>query len=966
MLTTPWTSLVSPTNALPDYPRPQLTRPDWLNLNGLWQFEFADSLASPPIGRNLGTTALVPYPVESALCGIQPHGANKPFMWYRRTVQIPPTWQGRRMHLHFGAVNWRTDVWVNGRFAGTHRGAYDAFSFDITDVLQNGDNEILVGVHSPLEAAGIPLGKQRRGPGHILYTASSGIWQTVWLEPTRAAHIVKLEPSPDVDGGKLDLIVRSVGFFAQDVKVVVLAGGVQVAQADGHPNEVIQIPIPNARLWQPEDPFLYDLRVTLGSLSGTDTVGSYFGMRSVSKGVVNGRLRPLLNGRFVFHMALLDQGFWPDGLYTAPTDEALKFDLEQQKKLGFNAVRKHAKVEPARWYYWADRLGLLVWQDMPSLPMFPPDPGVRPATIDRPNFETELHRMVDQLRGFTSIVMWVPFNESWRAYDRARIAGMVRSWDPTRLVNVDSGGLLDLPASTTLADLDQIGDPFIVGDCLDDHVYPSPTADLSEGGLMPRAATATRVAMLGECGAAAWPVPGHEWQPGFTGFITLPNAKVLNDSESLTAYYVERLEAIQKLVVPRGLSGAVYTQLTDVENERNGLWTYDRRFLKVDAERVLWANLTARTAAATDRSQQHVFYRGTDSAIAHLFWNAATEGLYVDSWTARTNAPAAAGRPAVMVWPKQQHIFYRGADGALNHIFWDEGKARLHHDRWTPNSQVPNAPAATGDPVTMVWPGQQHVFYRSAPGAINHIFWNASTNALHFDQWQPNPQVPNAPPAAGDPATMLWTDQQHVFYRSRDGAINHIFWHAPTNQLRFDPWRPNPQVPNAPPAAGDPVTMAWPNQQHVFYRGADGSINHIFWHAPTDTLHFDQWQPNSQVPNAPPAAGDPVTMVWPNQQHVFYRSQDGAINHLFWDASTNRLRFDQWQPSSQVPNAPPAAGDPATMVTARQQHVFYRSQDGAINHLFWDAPTNRLHFDQWTSKVHAPMAAGDPTTLFTP
>ena len=812
MLTTPWTSLVSPSNALPEYPRPQLTRLEWLNLNGLWQFAPASSLANPPIGQDLPKSVLVPFPIESELSRIRSSERHIRHMWYRRTVRIPPEWQGRRIQLNFGAVNWQADVWINGRLAGRHRGAYDAFSFDITDALHEGDNEIIVGVHSPLEEAGIPLGKQRRGPHDIFYTGSSGIWQTVWLEPTRAAHITKLEMTPDVPGEKLDLIVRSVGFFAQDVRVVVFAGAAQVADVSGNAGEVIHVPIPNTRLWSPEDPFLYELRVTLSGLGGSDTVGSYFGMRSISMGVVNNVLRPLLNGRFVFQLGLLDQGFWPDGLYTAPTDDALKFDLQQHKILGFNTVRKHIKVEPARWYYWADRLGLLVWQDMPSLPVtLPKDlaPPPMPSPDSRPNFEDELHRIIDQLRSITSIVQWQPFNESWGAYDRDRIAALVKSWDPTRLVDIDSGGWRSIAGGK-----DRIDDTGSVDDCLDDHVYPGPQGLTFDNGMEgPRPPTDTRVAILGEFGAARWSVDDHQWHPG-AGFhipkcpdFTPPTPVAIpsySPSDTMTDWYVEKLKEVGNLVTSRGLSAAMYVQLTDVEDEHDGLWTYDRRVLKVDSQRIMWANLTARTAGAKARSQQHVFYRGTsDSAINHIFWDAAMDGLYVDSWTTKTHAPAAAGNPATMLWPKQQHVFYRGTDGAINHIFYDQPTNQLYHDQWTART---NAPPAAGDPATLPFtnPNQQHVFYRGTDGAINHIFYDQPTNQLYRDQWQPNPQVPSAPPAVSNPVTLVTPTQQHVFYRGPDGAINHIFWDAQTNRLHFDQWTSRAQ---APLAAGDPSTM---------------------------------------------------------------------------------------------------------------------------------------------------------------
>jgi hypothetical protein len=794
---TPWTSLVSPDNVLPEYPRPHLTRADWLNLNGLWQLAVAESLAQPPFGQNLPQSVLVPFPIESALSGI---ATSARYMWYRRTVRIPSEWQGRRIQLNFGAVNWQADVWINSQPVGSHRGAYDSFSFDITAALHEDDNDIIVGVHSPLEAAGIPLGKQRRAPHDIFYTGSSGIWQTVWLEPTNAAHIVQLVTTPNLPRGRLDLIVRGAGISGQGVRVVVSSGGHTVASVDGSVGAVIHVPMPNARLWSAEDPFLYDLRATLTGPGGGDEVGGYFGMRSIAMGVVNGVLRPLLNGEFVFQLGLLDQGFWPDGLYTAPTDDALRFDLQQHKLLGFNMVRKHIKVEPARWYFWADRLGLLVWQDMPSLPVSLPSPLApppQPPVQDRPNFEDELHRIIEQLRGFTSIVQWQPFNESWGAYDRDRIATLVKSWDPTRLINIDSGGWLSIVNGT-----DRIDDPGSVDDCLDDHVYPGPDGTTFEGLPAPRPPSGTRVAALGEFGASGLIVAGHEWQPG-AGF-RIPVCPLFTDSAALTQEYVKQLDKVRELVVSRGLSSAIYAQLTDVENECDGLWTYDRQVLKVDAEQVKWANLTARTAAATDRTQQHVFYRGNDSAINHIFWDAAMRGLYFDQWTAKVQAPLAAGSPATMLWPSQQHIFYRGNDGVINHIFWDAPANHLFFDQWRPNAQVPHAPPAVGDPTTMVWPNQQHIFYRGPEGTINHIFWDAPTNRLYFDQWQPNPQVPHAPPAAGDPATLVTPQQQHVFYRGLDGAINHIFWDAPTNRLYFDQWTSRTQ---APLAAGDPATM---------------------------------------------------------------------------------------------------------------------------------------------------------------
>ncbi|WP_214412786.1 AbfB domain-containing protein [Sphaerisporangium fuscum] len=565
-LSTPWTALVSPTNALPEYPRPQLVRPDWLNLNGVWEFAGAPNLDSPPIGRTLSEGVLVPYPIESALSGIKRHEDD---MFYRRTFTVPSGWNGRRVKLNFGAVTWETRVWVNGTQVGRHTGGYDAFSFDITSALRSGANELVVGVYSPVDGSTFPIGKQRRSPGGIWYTASSGIWQTVWLEPVNADHITRLDTVPDVRAGVLDLVVRGSG---DQARAEVLTGGAVVGSATGAVGAHIRVPVPNARLWSPDDPFLYDLRVTLTGTGGGDVVTGYFGMRSIGKAVVGGVVRPLLNGRFVFQLGTLDQGFWPDGAYTAPTDEALRSDLERQKALGFNMVRKHIKVEPARWYYWADRLGLMVWQDMPSLDAVddPPDRG-------RANYESELRRIVDQLKGITSIVQWIPFNEGWGEYDDQRIVDLVRSIDPSRLIDHDSG------SNCCISDPEPTN-----GDVIDDHFYQVPD---DTGTRLP---SSTRIAVLGEYGGLGRRVAGHEYQPG-AGFAY---GDLYPDEGSLTSRYLEIVKQVGRLVHTRGLSASVYTEPYDVENEVNGFYTYDRQVPKMTESRVRDANRRLLAVAA--------------------------------------------------------------------------------------------------------------------------------------------------------------------------------------------------------------------------------------------------------------------------------------------------------------------------------------------------------------------------------
>jgi hypothetical protein len=559
-LTTPWTSQVSPTNALPDYPRPQLVRSEWQNLNGVWEFSGASNINTPPVGQTLPEGVLVPYPIESGLSGIQRH---EDYMFYRRTFTTPSTWDGRRVRLNFGAVTWETRVWVNGTQVGTHTGGFDAFSFDITLALRAGANEIIVGAYSPVDGNRFPIGKQRRNPSGIWYTAASGIWQTVWLEPVTVNHITRLDTTPDVAAGVLDLVVR--GTAGQQVRAEVLTGGTVIGAANGTTGAHIRIPVPNARLWSPDDPFLYDLRVTLG----TDVVTGYFGMRSLGKAVVGGVMRPLLNGKFVFQLGTLDQGYWPDGIYTAPTDEALRFDLERQKALGFNMVRKHIKVEPARWFYWADRLGLMVWQDMPSL-----DAVDDTSAVSRTNFESELRRIIDQLKGITSIVQWVPFNEGWGEYDNARIVDVVRSLDSTRLINHNSGSNCC------------VSDPMAGnGDVIDDHAY-----QMSGGTRLP---DATRIAVLGEYGGLGRRIIGSEWQPG-NGFAY---GDLYPDENSLTTRYETITAEVARFVQTRGLSASIYTEPYDVENEINGFYTYDRRVLKMTPSRVLAVNQRVLTAA---------------------------------------------------------------------------------------------------------------------------------------------------------------------------------------------------------------------------------------------------------------------------------------------------------------------------------------------------------------------------------
>ena len=548
-LQTPWAADVSPTNSLPDYPRPQMVRAEWMNLNGLWDYAITADTAEHPISYE--GKILVPFPVESALSGIMRDLDEQHTLWYHRTFSVPASWAGRRILLRFGAVDWEAGVFINGKEMGRHRGGYDAFSFDITDALKaEGPQELMVAVLDPTEGDQ-PRGKQSRKPEGIFYRACSGIWQTAWLEPVPAAGITGLKITPDVVAGVVLLRV-----FPQDeglqIEATAMAGQQEAGHARGAANTELVLPLTQPRLWSPDDPFLYDLRVVLKSGTNiVDEVKSYFGMRSMGlRRDARGVVRPTLNGNFIFQIGALDQGYWPDGIYTAPTDEALQHDLRFLKAAGFNLVRKHVKIEPDRWYYWCDKLGLLVWQDMPS--------GNNNTPEARERFEAELQRMVLQLRNHPSIITWVIFNESWGQFDSERMTRSLKELDPSRLVD-NASGWTDKH----------------VGDLSDAHSYPIPDSPTAENG---------RALVIGEFGGLGLPLPGHQWSSDSWSYQMLP------DEYALEGWYYYLLQEVWSQKETRGLSAAIYTQTTDVETECNGLLSYDRREVKIPVSRLLAMN----------------------------------------------------------------------------------------------------------------------------------------------------------------------------------------------------------------------------------------------------------------------------------------------------------------------------------------------------------------------------------------
>jgi hypothetical protein len=562
-LMTKWAKDVTPDRVHPEYPRPQMVRKDWMNLNGLWQLAIGKEGDEPPIGKTLDKRILVPFPVESALSGVMQRADR---LWYRRTFKVPESWSGKRTLLHFGAADWEATVWVNGAKLGVHRGGYDTFGFDITDALKkDGEQELVVSVYDPTDAGTQPRGKQVRNPSGIYYTPTSGIWQTVWLEPVPKAYIESIKIVPDLDRREARVTVHVVGAGAKDrVQVVLPTSKDKGIATDGKSGETQVLPVSNPKLWSPESPDLYELRVWLIDKDNEriDRVDTYCGMRKIEvKKDDKGINRLFLNNKPYFQVGPLDQGFWPDGLYIAPTDEALKYDIEVTKKLGFNMIRKHVKVEPQRWYYWCDKLGILVWQDMPSgdkdIPPGKPDLVRSPQSAKQ--YEAELKAMIDGLRNHPCIVMWVVFNEGWGQFDTARITKWTKEYDPTRLANCASGW----------------NDHAGVGDVHDMHKYPSPGSPLPEE---------KRAAVLGEFGGLGLPIKEHMWQAKSWSY------QGTKDGAELTQKYQRFLKTVYDLKEKPGLSAAVYTQTTDVETETNGLMTYDRAIIKVDVDKVAAAN----------------------------------------------------------------------------------------------------------------------------------------------------------------------------------------------------------------------------------------------------------------------------------------------------------------------------------------------------------------------------------------
>lgn len=564
---TKWANEIDVKNVLPGYPRPIMERSAWSNLNGLWEYAIRPMGETEPAAFD--GQILVPFAVESSLSGVQKRVNKENELWYKRSFTIPSDWKTKTILLHFGAVDWKTEVFINDVKIGTHTGGYTPFSFDITPYLTSGSQKLVLKVWDPTTDGPQPVGKQHRNPHSIWYTPVSGIWQTVWLEPVSKKHVTNLRVVPDIDSKKIRVDAEIKNAVAGDIVEVVLKDGAKViSKVKAAAGQVVDLIVADMKLWSPESPFLYNLDVNLyekGKLQ--DNVKSYAAMRKYStQRDKSGIVRLQLNNKDYFQYGPLDQGWWPDGLYTAPTDEALVYDIQKTKDWGFNMIRKHAKTEPARWYTHCDRIGMIVWQDMPS--------GDRSPHWDARNYFTgtelvrtpeseatyrkEWKEIIDYLYSYPCIAMWMPFNEAWGQFKTEEFANWTKAYDPSRIVNPASGG-----------------NHYRAGDVLDLHTYPGPQLWLYD---------ANRATVLGEYGGIGLPLKDHMWQTDKNwGYIEFQTPKEVTDE------YIKYAEEL-KTLIKAGFSAAVYTQTTDVEVEVNGLMTYDRKVIKVEEDRIKKVN----------------------------------------------------------------------------------------------------------------------------------------------------------------------------------------------------------------------------------------------------------------------------------------------------------------------------------------------------------------------------------------
>ena len=565
---TKWGKNLDPKNVWQEYPRPQLERKQWLNLNGIWSYSITDVNSQKP--DNFDGEILVPFSIESSLSGVMKSLNEKQILWYYKEFEIPDNWKDKNIIIHFNAVDWICELYINDNKIGEHSGGYSEFSFDITKNIKEGKNKIFLKVFDPSDKGYQAVGKQTLNPNVIWYTSISGIWQTVWLEPVNEIYIKKLEINNDYDKKEIKINVKLNLDEKLPLEVSLLFKDDEFMKLKGFSNSEIVFNIPDNLFhpWSPNEPNIYSFNINLfdNNQKIIDSILSYTTLRKVEqKKDKNGIYRIYLNNKPLFNMGTLDQGYWPDGLYTPPSEEAMIYDINKLKELGFNTIRKHIKIEPYRYYYYCDKIGMLVWQDMPSgdrqnnkwefLKLNAGD-DVNRSEESKNNYYKEWSEIIDNLKFFQCIIVWIPFNEGWGQFDTEKVVEFTKKQDYTRLINAASGG-----------------NHRICGNFLDLHSYPHPAQYLKVDNL---------INILGEFGGLALDIKGHTWKEDNWGY------KTCKSKEEVTEKYEEYINLLINSF--KSFSAAIYTQTTDVEIEINGLITYDRAEIKVIEQRIKAVN----------------------------------------------------------------------------------------------------------------------------------------------------------------------------------------------------------------------------------------------------------------------------------------------------------------------------------------------------------------------------------------
>ena len=565
---TKWGKNLDPNKVWQEYPRPQLERKQWLNLNGIWSYSITDVNSQKP--DNFDGEILVPFSIESSLSGVMKSLNEKQILWYYKEFEIPDNWKDKNIIIHFNAVDWICELYINDNKIGEHSGGYSEFSFDITKNIKEGKNKILLKVFDPSDKGYQAVGKQTLNPNVIWYTSISGIWQTVWLEPVNEIYIQKLESNNDYDKKEIKINVKLNLDEKLPLEASLLFKDDEFIKLKGFSNSEIVFNIPDKHFhpWSPNEPNIYSFNINIfdNNQKIIDSIISYTTLRKVEqKKDKNGIYRIYLNNKPLFNMGTLDQGYWPDGLYTPPSEEAMIYDINKLKELGFNTIRKHIKIEPYRYYYYCDKIGMLVWQDMPSgdrqnnkwefLKLNAGD-DVNRSEESKNNYYKEWSEIIDNLKFFQCIIVWIPFNEGWGQFDTEKVVEFTKKQDSTRLINAASGG-----------------NHRICGNFLDLHSYPHPAQYLKVDNL---------INILGEFGGLALDIKGHTWKEDNWGY------KTCKSKEEVTEKYEEYINLLINSF--KSFSAAIYTQTTDVEIEINGLITYDRAEIKVIEQRIKAVN----------------------------------------------------------------------------------------------------------------------------------------------------------------------------------------------------------------------------------------------------------------------------------------------------------------------------------------------------------------------------------------